>query len=180
MIKKPPLHFYSLNVTMIYHRETNVEWQHLTVSGIASCMRGDILPQWSTKWSLGTLADDKWPIEGGVSQLTTQIGVSASTMSDSVTPWTVAHQAPLSVEFSRQEYWSGLPSPSPGDLPDLGVKPRSPALWANSLQSKPPGKPFTTQITTPNSVWLWRLPDTSYQRNQMCYHPEHVKWLEVI
>ena len=122
MIKKPPLHFYSLNVTMIYHRETNVEWQHLTVSGIASCMRGDILPQWSTKWSLGTLADDKWPTEGGVSQLTTQIGISASTMSDSVTPWTVAHQAPLSVEFSRQEYWSGLPSPSPGDLPNPGIK----------------------------------------------------------
>ena len=49
-------------------------------------------------------------------------------MSDSfVTPWTVAHQAPLSMGFSRQEYWSGLPFPSPGDLPDPGIEPESPA-----------------------------------------------------
>ena len=45
-----------------------------------------------------------------------------------VTPWTIAHQAPLPMEFSRQEYWSGLPVPSPGDLPDPGVEPMSPAL----------------------------------------------------
>ena len=45
-----------------------------------------------------------------------------------VTPWTVAHQAPLSMGFSRQEYWSGLPFPSPRDLPDPGIEPRSPAL----------------------------------------------------
>ena len=50
-----------------------------------------------------------------------------------VTPWTVAHQAPLSMEFSRQEYWSGLPFPSPEDLPNPGIKPRSPALQADSL-----------------------------------------------
>ena len=55
-------------------------------------------------------------------------------MSDSfVTPWTVARQAPLSMEFSRQEYWSGLPFPFPGDLPDLGVEPASPTLQAESL-----------------------------------------------
>jgi len=47
------------------------------------------------------------------------------------TPWSVAHQAPLSMEFSRQEYQSGLPFPSPGDLPDPGIKPRSPALQAD-------------------------------------------------
>ena len=58
------------------------------------------------------------------------------------TPWTVAHQAPLSMEFSRQEYWSGLPVPSPGDLPDPGIKPRSPALQADSLPSEPQGKPI--------------------------------------
>ena len=45
-----------------------------------------------------------------------------------VTPWTVAHQAPLSMGFSRQEYWSGLPWPPPGDLPDPGIEPVSPAL----------------------------------------------------
>ena len=49
------------------------------------------------------------------------------------TPWTGAHQAPLSIRFSRQEYWSGLPFPSPGDLPDPGIKPRTPALQADSL-----------------------------------------------
>ena len=49
-----------------------------------------------------------------------------------VIPQTVAHQAPLSMEFSRKEYWSGLPFPSPGDLPDLGIEPRSPALQAPS------------------------------------------------
>ena len=57
------------------------------------------------------------------------------------TPWTVAYQAPLSMGFSRQEYWSGLPFPSPGDLPDPGIEPRYPALLAGSLPSEPPGKP---------------------------------------
>ena len=52
-----------------------------------------------------------------------------------VTLWTVPHQAPLPMEFSRQEYWSGLPLPSPEDLPDAGIKPRSPALQADSLPS---------------------------------------------
>ena len=51
------------------------------------------------------------------------------------TPWTVAHQAPLSMGFSRQEYWSGLPFPPPGDLPDPGIKLLSPALLADSLPS---------------------------------------------
>ena len=50
-----------------------------------------------------------------------------------VTPWTVAHQAPLYIGFSRQEYWSRLPFPSPGDLPNPGIEPRSPALQADSL-----------------------------------------------
>ena len=55
-------------------------------------------------------------------------------MSDSfATLWTIAHQAPLSMGFSRQEYWSGLPFPSPGDLPDPGIKPEFPALQADSL-----------------------------------------------
>ena len=49
-----------------------------------------------------------------------------------LTPWTVARQAPLSMGFSRQEYWSGLPFPSPGDRPNPGIKPRSPALQADS------------------------------------------------
>ena len=51
------------------------------------------------------------------------------------TPWTISHQAPLPMEFSRQEYWSELPFPSPGCLPNPGIEPRSPALWADSLPS---------------------------------------------
>ena len=65
-----------------------------------------------------------------------------------VTPWTVACQAPLSKGFFRQEYWSGLPFPSPGDLPDPGIEPTSwiesgsSILQADALPSKPPGKPL--------------------------------------
>ena len=55
-------------------------------------------------------------------------------------PWTVAQQAPLSMEFSRQEYWSGLPFPSPGNLPDPGIEAGSPLLQADSLLFEPPGK----------------------------------------
>ena len=53
------------------------------------------------------------------------------------TPWTVAYHAPQFMEFFRQEYWSGLPFPSPRDLPDPGIEPRSPALWADTLRSEP-------------------------------------------
>ena len=58
-----------------------------------------------------------------------------------MTPWTVTHHAPLSMGFSRQEYWSGLPFPSPGDLPNPGVEPRSPALQVDALPSELLGKP---------------------------------------
>ena len=60
-----------------------------------------------------------------------------------VTPWTAVQQAPLSMEFSRQEYWSGLP----GDLPDPGIEPGSPASQADSLLSGPPGKPLTQKMS---------------------------------
>ena len=56
-------------------------------------------------------------------------------------PWTVAHQALPSRGFFRQEYWSGSPFPSPGDLPNPGIEPRSPTLQADALTSAPPGKP---------------------------------------
>ena len=67
-----------------------------------------------------------------------------------VTPWTVACQTPLSMRFSRQEYWDGLPFPTLRDLPDPGMEPRSPALQADSLLTEPPGSPprvtyFNTQ-----------------------------------
>ena len=56
-----------------------------------------------------------------------------------VTPWTVARQAPPSMGFSRQAYWTGLPFPSPGDLPNLGIEPESPTVQADALPSEPPG-----------------------------------------
>jgi len=63
-------------------------------------------------------------------------------VSDSfATPWTIARQAPLSMNFSRQEYWSGLPFPPPGDLLNPGIQPRSPALQRDFLSSEPAGKP---------------------------------------
>ena len=75
-------------------------------------------------------------------------------------PWTAAHQAPPPMGFSWQEYWSGLSFPSPGDLPNPGIKPRSPALQADALTSEPPGKKNlhsvlkSREITLPTKV-LW-------------------------
>ena len=64
-----------------------------------------------------------------------------------VTPWTVARQAPLSMEFSRQEYLSGLPFPSLGDLPDPGIESASPALAGRFFTSEPPGKPILKMVS---------------------------------
>ena len=63
-----------------------------------------------------------------------------------VTPWTIAYQAPLPTEFPRQEYWSGLPFPSPGDLPNPGIEPSSPALSGGFFTTEPSGKPH---------VYMW-------------------------
>ena len=97
------------------------------------------------------------------------------------TPWTVPCQASLSMEFSSQECWSGLPFGSPGDLPILGIKPRSPALQVNSLPSEPPEKPKNTGVGSlsifqgvcPTQESNWGLPhcrqilyQLSYQRSQ--------------
>ena len=65
----------------------------------------------------------------------------------------IACQAPLSMGFSRQEYWSGLPFPSPGDLPDSGTEPRSPALQANSLSSEPPKESHMYLHTLKTCFW---------------------------
>ena len=64
-----------------------------------------------------------------------------------VTPWTIAYQALPSMGFSRQEYWSGLPFSSPGDLPEPGIEPWSPAFQADTLTSEPPGKPRRYVLT---------------------------------
>ena len=73
----------------------------------------------------------------------------------SVTPWTVANQAPLSMGFFRQEYWSRLPFPPPGDLPNLGIKPVSlvsPALAGGFFSTVPPGKPLMVPLSPNSSV----------------------------
>ena len=77
--------------------------------------------------------------------------VRACVMCVFVISWTVAHQAPLSMGFSRQEYWSGLPFPSLGDLPDLGIKPVSPLLASRFFTTMPPGKPVYVYLY-PNSA----------------------------
>ena len=77
-------------------------------------------------------------------------------MSNSMTPWTVARQAPLSMEFSRQEFWSGLPFPSTRDLPNPGTEPRSPALQADSLPSELPGKHrYQTRVFHVSCISRW-------------------------
>ena len=62
------------------------------------------------------------------------------------TPWTAAYQAPPSMGFARQEYWSGVPLPSPGDLPDPEIEARSPALEADALTSEPPKVPLNSAV----------------------------------
>ena len=91
-----------------------------------------------------------------------------------VTPWT--HQASLSIEFSRQEYWGGWPFPSPGDLSHSGAEPSSPALQADSFPSEPPGKPsfystfFSLSSFLPRPDLVFYSVDTEHsaQRNILC------------
>ena len=107
--------------------------------------------------------------------------VSRSVVFDSANLWTVTHQAPLSMGFPRQESWSGLPCPFPGDLPNPGIKPRSLLLQADSLLSEPPQKPeepanageirdtgpipwsgrsLDEGMATHSSILAWRIPRT--------------------
>ena len=83
-----------------------------------------------------------------------------------VIPWTVACPAPLSMGFSRTECWSGLPFPSPGDLPNLGIKAGSPILQVDSLPSEPPGKLFTAKRAF---VKIFHLGGTSSKSCQCCW-----------
>ena len=97
------------------------------------------------------------------------------------TPWNVAHQAPPSMEFSRQEYWSGLPFPPPGDLSDPAIEPGSPALQTDALLSEPPGKPWGlavnvykrrngdsfNSLTYKAYAWWWRKGEGSFIQTQV-------------
>ena len=95
----------------------------------------------------------------GINRTILSVSASRSVVWDSATPWTVACQAPLSMEFSRPDSWTGQPFPSPGDLPDPGmIKPKSPALQEDSLLSEPPGKPqpYSEAAGKPAPSLLWR------------------------
>ena len=102
------------------------------------------------------------------------------------TPWTIAYQAPPSMGFSRQEYWRGLPFPSPGDLPDPGIKLGSPAFQADTLTFEPPGKPretwkylfkkklyfiFNWEIIILPTVMWWLLPYINMNKSQVLTCP---------
>ena len=80
-----------------------------------------------------------------------------------VTSWTVACKAPPSMKFSRQEYWGGLPFPSPGDLPNPGIELGSLTLQADSLPSEPPGKPNYSVSMNIYCVSMFRQHDGSFQ-----------------
>ena len=82
------------------------------------------------------------------------------------TPWTVARQAALSMGFSRQAYWSGLPFPSPGDLPDPGIEPKSPTWQADSLPLNHQGSPSWALGRDKNSAWLKVWPGPSEMSSQ--------------
>ena len=100
--------------------------------------------------SLGPLTPGKWEISLGEGCSYPVVTHVSGTLKGSsvlsrvqifVAPWTVAHQAPLSMRFPRWEYWTGLPFPSPGDLPDPGIEPESPALAGEFFTTESPGKP---------------------------------------
>ena len=88
-----------------------------------------------------------------------------------VTPWTVAHLAPLSMGFSRQEYWNGFPFLPLGNLPDPGSEPVSPALQADSLPTEPPGKPnkLTLLLLSLSRVQLSVTPWTAAQQASLSF-----------
>ena len=73
-------------------------------------------------------------------------GLVAKSCPTLVTPWTIAHQTTLSMRFFRQEYWSGLPFPSPGDLPNPGIEPGSPALQADSFPTELQGRSTSVNV----------------------------------
>ena len=111
-------------------------------SGLPLSSPGD-LPNPGIKLRSPTLRADSLPSEPPGESLVVLLLLSRfSRVRLCATPWTAAHQAPPSQGFSRQEYWSGLPLSSPGDLPDPGIEPRSTTLQADALTSEPPGKPL--------------------------------------
>ena len=110
-----------------------ISWPYLSQPGSQGEGAGRQIEWWQERWGVLDEASVKCPwVPWSYCYLCFCCMLSGSVVSDSVTPWTVARQAPLSMGFSRQEYWSGLLFPFPGDLPDPGTEPGSAALQANS------------------------------------------------
>ena len=136
-------------------REGRTRYLLCSVPSTTACLVPHITPQ---EWLIISPAADKrprrpreivsWPQSRGESVSRLELRTSCvwlqagSFLAEVKLPLIVAYQAPLSMAFSRQEYWSGLPFPSLGDLPDLGIEPRSSTLQADTLPSEPPGKPL--------------------------------------
>ena len=123
------------NQAVISPLHQEVPWQsHTPMGGIPWRRIHMWLSAWASSritWKLMLLVPWSW------FESESEVAQSCPTLCD---PWTVVHQTPLSMGFSRQEYWSGLPFPSAGDLPNPGIKPRSPTMQTDALTSAPPGK----------------------------------------
>ena len=94
-----------------------------------------------------------------------------------VTPWTMDHQAPLPTEFSRQEYWSGWPFPSPGDLPNPGIEPTSPTLAGRFFTTEPPGKPCSQIIMMKIRTLNWQ---SKFRFHQLSFYTCFIPVLDPI
>ena len=114
-------------------------WSGLPFSSLVALPHPGIGPKSPSLWHLLHLQADSLPLATWKSES------EVSRVRLSATPWTVARQALLSMGFSRSEYWSGLPFPSPGDLPNPGIESRSPTLQVDSLPAVPEGKPLGTR-----------------------------------
>ena len=159
-----PLHIVGLNIHFQF-----IEWRILSLASVgaisweAAAITYHLNLCFHKSNSIGTLFVFLWPmILSTVSSRSICAGphLGSWVVCDSVSPWTPEEpcQLPLSMGFSRQEYWSGLPCPPPGNLPNPGIEPRSPALQADSLLSETPGKPKNTEwVAYPlsrRSSWL--------------------------
>ena len=121
-------------------------WSHRTYTHCLKNSCSDKTDEWESlfQWweKLDFISEGIWGWEGLLSFYWMLLCISEVAQSCPTLCDPMAYQAPPSMEFSRQEYWSGLPFPSPGDLPDPGIEPGSPALQADALPSKSPGRPF--------------------------------------